>query len=558
MSPLNTVAEKHTDTLNAAIEAIRNRTYFAHWPEAPSGKIYGETANADGEAAFRNTLDKPFTGLHQGQQVVVGSEESPYGFPLRISYPTADTATLVTTAKSTIASWMSLSLRERACLLVESLERASQRFFEIAYATQHTTGQGFTMAFQASGPHAFDRALEAVATAVLSQESLFRNTEWEKPMGKISVRLRKEYMAIPRGVNVVIGCSTFPVWNSTPGIFAGLVTGNPVIVKPHPGAVYPIAILVSEIQQSLADYGVNPLTIQLGVDFTDAPITSALIEHADVKIIDYTGGSEFGTHVEQIAAANGKVAFTEKAGVNNVIIESADNLDAMLDNIAFSLCLYSGQMCTAPQNVFIPKTGVQIGTETISSEAVTQRLLERIEAILSNPKSGPQTLGAIQNPATMGRIERARQLGLTVLRDSTSISHAGFEGARTATPIVLKAVAGDVQVFSQEWFGPIVFVVETLDADQALITVRSLAQQVGSLSTLVYSTDDMRIERYARELASIGVPVAFNLNSFVWVNQSAGFSDFHGTGANPAGNATFCDFAFVANRYNIVGLRYQL
>ena len=46
---------------------------------------------------------------------------------------------------------------------MESLEGVKGRFFEIAYATMHTTGQGYMMAFQASGPHAADRALEAIA-----------------------------------------------------------------------------------------------------------------------------------------------------------------------------------------------------------------------------------------------------------------------------------------------------------------------------------------------------------------------------------------------------------
>ena len=58
-------------------------------------------------------------------------------------------------------------------------------------------------------------------------------------------------------------------------------------------------------------------------------------------------------------------------------------------------------------------------------------------------------------------------------------------------------------------------------------------------------------------IVNAGAPVAFNFNSFVWVNQSAAFSDFHGTGANPAGNATFADWSFVTNRYNVIGVRKQ-
>ena len=48
--------------------------------------------------------------------------------------------------------------------------------------------------------------------------------------------LAKKCMAAPRGVALVVGCNTFPTWNGYPGLFASLVTGNAVVVKPHPFA----------------------------------------------------------------------------------------------------------------------------------------------------------------------------------------------------------------------------------------------------------------------------------------------------------------------------------
>jgi hypothetical protein len=47
------------------------------------------------------------------------------------------------------------------------------------------------------------------------------------------------------------------------------------------------------------------------------------------------------------------------------------------------------------------------------------------------------------------------------------------------------------------------------------------------------------------------------LTSGVFVNQSAAFSDFHGTGANPAANASLCDTAYVANRFRVVQTRWH-
>ena len=63
--------------------------------------------------------------------------------------------------------------------------------------------------------------------------------------------------------------------------------------------------------------------------------------------------------------------------------------------------------------------------------------------------------------------------------------------------------------------------------------------------------------REAAELAAqdVGVSLSENLIGNIWVNQSAAFSDFHATGANPAANASLTDGAFVAGRFRIVQSR---
>ena len=240
---------KHKHLLDQAADANRERRFYAHWPEIPSGKIYGETANADGEQAFKTRLNRDFDELRQtGDFVLMGEEESPYGFPLGIRYPVYHEETTVENAVAAGREWSRLLPVERASVLIETLERASRLFFEIAYATMHTTGQGFMMSFQASGPHSFDRALEALAMGYTAQTFFTSEVAWSKPMGKTTVELKKKYRIVPKGVGLVVGCSTFPVWNSLSGMFASLVTGNSVIVKPHPKAILPIAIIVADMQ----------------------------------------------------------------------------------------------------------------------------------------------------------------------------------------------------------------------------------------------------------------------------------------------------------------------
>ena len=555
---ISELIDRHRETLASATSANAQRTFFAHWPEAPSGKIYGETANADGESAFKAQLNAPYTSLLQmAEEGTVGVEHSPYGFALGITYPKVGVDALVRHATSARTAWQALSPDARASVLIEALEQGARHFFEIGYATMHTTGQGFVMAFQSSGPHAFDRALEAVAMGHAAQSSVASDVLWTKPMGKFDVSIAKTYRIVPKGINLVIGCSTFPVWNTVPGMFAGLVTGNAVIVKPHPGAVYPIAIVVGVVQRVLQQCGLDPLLCQLAVDTFDAPITLDLVRQPGVGVIDYTGGPHFGAIVEREAAAHGKVVFSEKAGVNTVILDSTDNIDKTMSNLAFSLSLYGGQMCTAPQNIFIPRDGMLVNGERMSVEDVALKLREHIDALVGNEKAGPSTVGTIQNEATLSRVWEAQGLGLPLVRESAALSQPGFAEARSVTPLVLRVDKTRSDVYEREWFGPISFLITVDGFDDAIEHVVRSIRDHGALTSLVYCTNEERMQQAEDAIVAAGAPVAFNFNSFVWVNQSAAFSDFHGAGCNPAGNATFADWSFVTNRYNMVGVRKQ-
>jgi hypothetical protein len=157
--------EKHNPLLQQAIEALHARTFYAAYPEHPSPKVYGEQADEEGRNKFQAMLGKKFDELKQENPTDwAGQEESPYlQDELKITYPIFRPHLLVENAAKAFHQWRKISSQDRAGILIESLERMKNRFFEIAYATMHTTGQGYMMAFQASGPHAADRALEAIA-----------------------------------------------------------------------------------------------------------------------------------------------------------------------------------------------------------------------------------------------------------------------------------------------------------------------------------------------------------------------------------------------------------
>ena len=78
------------------------------------------------------------------------------------------------------------------------------------------------------------------------------------------------------------------------------------------------------------------------------------------------------------------------------------------------------------------------------------------------------------------------------------------------------------------------------------------------MTASVYSTSDEVIEQMRDASLDAGVALSENLLGGVFVNQSAAYSDFHGTGANPAANASYTDGAYVASRFRIVQSRRHI
>jgi len=546
--------ERHQATLEQALKVIHDRSYWSAYPEMPSGKIYGETANDDGQAAFKGYLNNDFDIDQPGTIGTVGKEQGPFlGEALGITYPKADIDVLIPAMQAAMLGWTNAGPQTRAGVCLEILHRLNQRSFEMAYAVMHTTGQAFMMAFQAGGPHAQDRGLEAVAYAYREMTQTVPNSIWEKPQGKNPpLKMAKKFNVMPRGIGLVIGCCTFPTWNGYPGFFASLVTGNPVMVKPHPGAILPLALTVKISREVLQEAGFDPNLVTLVANEPGQSIASTLAMRPEVKIIDFTGSSANGNWLED--NARHAQVYTEKAGVNTIVIDSADDFKAVVRNVAFSLSLYSGQMCTAPQDIFVSRDGIKAGDQHLSFDEVAQAIATGVSKFLSDPARAVEVLGAIQNEDVARRVEAAHDLG-EVLLASQTIDHPHFPNARARTPVIVKLDSKDEKVFMHEHFGPIAFIVATDNTDHSIELVSKATREQGALTSSIYSTDEAVLNKMEDAAAEVGVALSCNLTDGVFVNQSAAFSDFHATGANPAANASLSDSAFVANRFRVIQSR---
>nr|CAA9363812.1 MAG: Phenylacetic acid degradation protein PaaN2, ring-opening aldehyde dehydrogenase [uncultured Nocardioidaceae bacterium] len=549
---LSALVDTHADLLARAQEAARTREYWSAFPESPSPRVYGEHAAAEGESAFQALLGSTLDLGQPDDGTTVGQELSPYGFELGVRYPHASSDALIDAARAALPAWQAATPRERAAVGAEILTRINARSFEMAHAVMHTSGQAFVMAFQAGGPHAQDRGLEAVAYALAEQERHAPSVLWEKPQGKRPpLRMVKTFTPVSRGVALVIGCNTFPTWNSYPGLFASLVTGNSVIVKPHPRGVLPLALSVSIAREVLAETGFDPNVVTLAVEAQDERIAADLATDPRVAIVDFTGSTDFGEWLEDNARQ--ALVYTEKAGVNSVILESTDDYRGAMANLAFTLSLYTGQMCTTTQNIYVPRGGVRTEDGMRTPAQVAEDLGAALDRLLGDDEKAAGILGAIVNDDVAARLDKAS--GGPVAVASRQVKVEAWPDARIRTPLVLHATAEDRSSYSGECFGPISYLVETESRDQAVEIFEEITRDIGALSAGVYSTDEAFLEQVRAVSLRAGVALSENLTGGVFVNQTAAFSDFHATGANPSANAAYTDGHFVAGRFRIITVR---
>lgn len=554
--------EKHKETLSKAREVIHTREAWAAYPEMPSEKHFGEGSKQKGEDDFNALLGGKyeFKVPMQDAEYVQCDATSPYGIDMGMQYPKLEKDTLLKRSQQAQKEWRKLDNDTRFGICMEMLDRLSKQSFLMVHSIMHTTGQPYMMSFQAGSAHALERGLETVAYAANAIETTAKTVKWDKVTGKdkegnlISVKMDKTFKTRGKGIGVMIGCATFPTWNGYPGLFASLSTGNSVIVKPSDKAILPLAITVDIMREVLQESNVNPDVVQIAISNNDHTYTQDIVQDKRIKMIDFTGGNSFGDWLKK--NTDGVQLYLEQAGLNNILIESTDNFRAMTSNIAFSLSLYSGQMCTAPQNIYIPKDGIETNDGHKSFDEVADGIATAVEKLLGDDKRAFALLGALNSEDVAKRVKDSADGDKTFVLGMQSANYEGFPDASTAKPQLIKVSKDDAEMY-QEQFGPIAYVIATDDAQNALELVCDSIEQHGAMTTALYSTAEEFKREAMDDIADAGSPLSVNLTGGVYVNQSSAYSDFHGSGLNPAANTCLTDLGFVAPRFGWVTVREQ-
>jgi len=211
-------------------------------------------------------------------------------------------------------------------------------------------------------------------------------------------------------------------------------------------------------------------------------------------------------------------------------------------------------MCTAPQNVYLPADGIETDEGHKSLAEVGAGIGAALDRLLGDDARAVELLGGVVNEGVLSRLADSASVG-EVLVPSREVTHPAYAEATVRTPTLVALSAADAEVYEAECFGPVAYLIATDGTAASIDLFRDTVKRHGAMTAAVYSTSDAVIDDMREAALDAGVALSENLLGGVFVNQSAAYSDFHGTGANPAANAAYTDGAYVASRFRVIQSR---
>ena len=365
-----------------------------------------------------------------------------------VQSPAPDVAAVIQTLRAAFDSGLTRNLAWRKKQLAALERMMVENEAEIAEALKADLGKPFGEACTAE----IDFVRKEAAHA---QKHLRRWTRPQRTASPIAIQPGKSVIeAAPYGVTLIIGAWNYPFQLVLAPLVGAIAAGNCAVIKPSEMAAQSSALL----KQLVARY-LDPRAFAVVEGDADAS-TALLAQRFD--LIFYTGGERVGRIVMAAAAKNLTPVVLELGGQNPCIVDETADLAVAARRIVWGRFLNAGQICVAPDHVYV-------------AASVEARLLEALTRAVTtmfgpDPKQSPD-YGRIINPRHAARLQALLADGRAVTGGVADID------ACYVAPTILTEVSADAPVLAEEIFGPILPVLpyDSLDAPLAAINARSPA-----------------------------------------------------------------------------------
>ena len=327
--------------------------------------------------------------------------------------------------------------------------------------------------------------------------------------------------SIRQSVGVCVGITPFnfpvmvPMWMAPMAI----ACGNAFILKPSERDPSPSLVLARLwAEAGLPDGVFNVLQ-------GDRRAVQALLEHPGVDAVSFVGSTPVARHVYATASAHGKRVQALGGAKNHMVVLPDADLDAAADAAVSAAFGSAGQRCMAVSVV------VAVGE---AGDDLLDRIVTRTRALRVGDSLDPETdmgplITAEQRERVLAMVERGVSDGATLACGADDVPIHGDAGGYFVAPAVFDGVREDMELYTEEIFGPVLCVVRAGSLAEAIELVNRNSYGNG---VALYTRDGAAARTFQREVSvgmigiNIPIPVPLAFYSFGGWRDSL-FGDRH-------------------------------
>jgi aldehyde dehydrogenase (NAD+) len=384
--------------------------------------------------------------------------------------------------------WPRMKGRERAQYLLKVADLVKANAGRLAQLEAHDAGHTIRMAKGA------DIGMVISTFRVFAEIAGREDDERPLPRNPGSMNyLRYE----PIGVCAAITPWNFPMQMAAWKIAPAIAAGNTVVIKP--ALFSPLTHL--EIGRLCLEAGIPEGVVNV-VAGSGAAVGEELVKSPLIDKVAFTGSTEVGQRIMQLASSNIKKCTLELGGKSaSIVLDDAD-LDYAADGVLWGIFFHAGQVCSAGTRLFVQRS--------IHDEFLAD-LVKRADRIRVGPADDQASdMGPIISKTQLETVDRyagvGREEGADVLTGGERAVVEGHDGGFYFQPTIFGGVDNSMRIAQEEIFGPVLAVIPFEDDDEA---VRLANQSIYGLAGGVWSSDNARAVKVAERLRT----------GTVWIND---------------------------------------
>ncbi|KAF4949492.1 hypothetical protein FGADI_8869 [Fusarium gaditjirri] len=294
----------------------------------------------------------------------------------------------------------------------------------------------------------------------------------------------------PYGVVVAIAPWNAPYILGTRSVVFPMAAGNTVVFKASevsPRTLWAIADVFREA--GLPDGVLNVIFHERA---NAAAVTSALIEHPEVKKINFTGSTPVGRIIGKLAGENLKPVILELGGKAPAIVWEDADLDLAALQCTLGAFINSGQVCMSTERILVHKN---------VKDEFEKKLSATIEQVFSSKGDAPILIASAPVAKNKALIKDAISKGASLVHGNPDIEESSKTRMR---PIVVRDVTTEMDIYKSESFGPTVSLM-AIETEEEAIKIANDTEY--GLSSAVFTSDLQRGLRIAREIETGAVHI---------------------------------------------------